>query len=419
VIIQEGNRLMVANLELQVGTGPWPVSIPPAKAVALERAPIPPLPSASPREQVRTALEAPFGFEPLRRALTPDDHVAIVLDADLPHAAELLAAVLDHLGTAGIGPAAVTVITPPGARQGWIDELPDEFADLTAETHDPGDRKKLAYLASTKAGRRLYLNRTLVEADFVILLTGRGYDPLTGYAGAEAAVFPALADDESRAAYAGQYSTGAPGGEPWPVQVEAAEVVHLLGMPFLVQVIEGAGGAIQEVVAGLPASAAEGARRQDARWRGTIARDQRPQLVIATITGDPRRVTFLDIAKAAACAAQVVKPVSKGGRIAVLTEAAPALGDGVQLLRSMDDTKGARKRLAQEKPDDWAAAWLWAAAAMNQRSLFLASGYPDEVAEELFTTPVHSAGEIQRLIDAAESVLVVPDAHRSMVTTDQ
>ncbi len=407
---------MVANLELQVGTKVWAVTVPSEKAVELQRAAIRPLPSASPREQVQAALEAPFGFEPLRRALTPDDHIAIVFDADLPHAAELLAGVVDHLGTAGIAAPAVTVITPPGARQDWIDELPDELADLTAETHDPSDRKRLAYLASTKAGRRLYLNRTLVEADFVILLTGRGYDPLTGYAGAEAAVFPALADDEARAAYAGQFSTGAPGGEPWPVQVEAAEVVHLLGMPFLVQVIEGAGGEIQEVVAGLPASAAEGLRRQDDRWRGAVARDRRPELVIATITGDPRRITFLDIAKAAVCAAQVVKPVSKGGRIVVLTEAAPDLGDGVQLLRSMDETKGARKRLAQEKPDDWAAAWLWAAAAMNHRSLFLASGYPDEVAEELFTTPVHSASEIQRLIDAAGSVLVVVDAHRSMVT---
>src|SRR5262249_5718560 len=154
-----------------------------------------------PREQVRAALEAPFGFEPLRRALTPDDRVTIVLDADLPHAAELLAGVLDHLGTAGIGPAAVTVGTPPQSRQDWIDDLPDEFADVTAETHDPADRAKLAYLATTKGGRRVYLNRTLVEADFVILLTGRGYDPLTGYAGAEAAVFPALADEEVKAGF--------------------------------------------------------------------------------------------------------------------------------------------------------------------------------------------------------------------------
>ncbi|HJZ56954.1 MAG TPA: lactate racemase domain-containing protein, partial [Gemmataceae bacterium] len=355
--------------------------------------------------------EAPFGFEPLRRAVTPDDHVTVVLDDTLPHAAELLAGVLDHLRTAGIEPAAVIVVTPPGSAQTWIDELPDEFADVTAETHDPADHKKLAYLASTKAGRRLYLNRTLVEADFVILLTGRDSDPLTGYAGAEAAIFPALADEEVRTSFAGQFSKDAPAAEPGPVRTEAAEAAWLLGTPFLVQVIPGAGDSVQAVVAGLLESGAEGIRQQDARWRSSVA--GRPDTVIAAVSGAPGRATFLDFAKAAACAARVVAP---GGRIAVLSEAAPPLGEGAETLRRSDDPKMAAKALTREKPDDWAACFLWGFAAKTASSLFLASGYPDEVTEDLFATPLRGASEVQRLIDAGERVLVIPDAHRSMVT---
>lgn len=399
-------------MELPVGRTTWTIAVPPEKAVALRRAAVPPLPTASPREQVRAALEAPFGFEPMRRALTPDDRVTVVLDADLPHVAELLAGVLDHLGTAGIGPAAVTVVTPAGGRQDWIDDLPDEFADVTAETHDPADRKKLAYLATTKAGRRLYLNRTLVEADFVVLLTGRGFDPLTGYAGAAAAVFPALADDEVKASFAGQFTSDAPAGEPTALGAEAGEIAWLLGTPFLVQVILGEGDAVQEVVAGLLDSGAEGIRRQDARWGGSVA--DRPDTVIASVSGEPGRVSFLDLAKAAACAARVVR---KGGRVAVLTDAAPDLGEGAELLRRMEGPQGVRKRLAEAKPDDWAACFLWAVAARHA-SLFLASGYPDDVAEELFATPVHTPAEVQRLIDAGSAVLVVPDAHRSMLTVE-
>ena len=175
------------------------------------------------------------------------------------------------------------------------------------------------------------------------------------------------------------------------------------------QVIEGAGDTIQEVVGGLPDSSAEGVRRQDERWRGTVS--ERPDTVIAAISGDPARVTFLDLAKAAATAARVV---CKGGRIAILSAAAPDLGEGAQLLRSLDGPAGARKRLAKAKPDDWAACYLWAFAARNH-SLFLASGYPDDVAEELFTTPIHSMAEVQRLIDSSERVLLIPDAHKSMV----
>jgi hypothetical protein len=44
------------------------------------------------------------------------------------------------------------------------------------------------------------------------------------------------------------------------------------------------------------------------------------------------------------------------------------------------------------------------------------SGYPDDVVEELFATPIHSATEVQRLIDSGQKVLLIPDAHKTMVT---
>lgn len=389
--------------ELMVGVVPWALSLPGDRRVELRRAALAP-PTASAAELARAALEKPFGFEPLRRALTPDDRVTVVLDPDVPHAGEILGEVLAHLRTAGVESEAVTVVTPPGPSR--------DFPGVRVEIHDPGERKKLAYLASTKAGRRLYLNRTLVDADFVIILSGRDYDPLAGYAGAEVSLFPALADDEARHAFDGQFTADAPTADAWPVRAEAAEVTRLLGMPFLVQVIAGAEGTVQDVVAGLPNSSDEGVRRQDARWRGTV--DEEPDTVVAAVGGEPDRITFLDLAKAAAAAARVVR---KGGRIAVLTSAAPDLGDGARLLRTMDGPTGARKLLAKEKPGDWAAAWLWAFAARNH-SLFLASGYPDDVAEELFATPVHSAAEVQRLIDSGSKVLLIPDAHRTMVTTN-
>lgn len=397
-------------MELAVGLQTWPLYVPPERRIEL---PSPAsAPGASPRELVRNALEKPFGFEPLRRALTPDDRVTVVLDPGLPHAADLLAGVLEHLGTAGIAPAAVTVLTPPGSDQQWVEVLPDEFADVTAETHDPTDRKKLAYLATTKVGRRVYLNRTLVEADFNILLTGRGYDPLTGYAGAECAVFPELSDAETQAEFAGSFSSDAPEADPWPVRAEAAEIAWLLGTPFLVQVIPGEGDTVQEVVAGLLESSAEGIRRQDARWRHTIT--DRPDTVVATISGDPGRVTFLDLAKAAACAARVVR---KGGRVAILTAAGPVLGAGAELLRRLGDPATAKKVLAKEKPDDGAACYLWTFAA-RRASLFLASAYLDDVTEELFATPIREPGELQRLIDAGGRVLVIPDADKALVVVE-
>jgi hypothetical protein len=122
-------------------------------------------------------------------------------------------------------------------------------------------------------------------------------------------------------------------------------------------------------------------------------------------------VDFQAVASAAATAARVVKP---GGRIAVLTDAAPPLDEGAELLRQAEDPDAVGKMLAKRKPDDWPAAALWAFAA-GQASLFVASGWPDNVTEELFATLIESAVEVQRLIDAAERVLVIPDAHKTMV----
>ncbi len=396
--------------ELSVGQTTWTVFVRPEAAVELHRAPVL-SPAAGARELVRAALERPIGLDaPLRRALTPDDRVTIVLDEHLPHIPELLAGVIEHLQSGGINPSAVTVVVPPGGPGSpWVDDLPDEFADIHLETHDPEERKKLAYLATTKAGRRVYLNRTLVEADFVVVLTGRGYDPTFGYAGAEVALFPALSDAETLAGFVGRFTTDPPGAKPGAARAEAAEIGWLFGTPFFVQVIEGAGGEVQEVVAGLPESTAEGVRRQQARWHATVA--ERPDLVVAAVSGDPGRVDFLAVASAAAAAARVVRP---GGRIAVLTDAAPQLHEGADLLRQAEDSAAAGKALAKRKPDDWPAAALWAFAA-ERANLFVASGWPDEVAEGLFATPITSASEVQRLIDAAERVLVIPDAHKTMV----
>ncbi|MBA4064796.1 MAG: hypothetical protein C0501_14000 [Isosphaera sp.] len=396
---------MPAPDALIVGHTPWALTVPADRRVGL-RGGTAPAPTALPADLVRAALEHPHGFEAMRRAVTPDDRVTVILDPSLPAVETILSEVLAHLVSGGVNPDAVTVLVPPGCEQ----PATGNWQPANHEVHDPADRQKLAYLATTKAGRRLYLNRTLVDADFVVVVTGRGYDPLTGYAGAEAAVFPVLSDEETRAEFAGPASTDAPGPDPWPARVEAIEVFRLLGMPFLVQAIAGAGDTVEAVVAGLPDAAAEGVRRQDARWRSVA--DGEADTVVAALSGDPSRHTFLDLAKAAACAARVVRP---GGRIAVLSAAGPDLGDGARLLRTLDGPTGARKLLAKEKPSDWAACLLWLFAA-KKHSLYLASGYPDDVVEELFATPIRTASEAQRLIDGGGRVLLLPDAHRMMVT---
>jgi len=136
--------------------------------------PQPPAALADPAAAVRAALETPHGYPALRRALTPDDHVTIVVDEQLPHLAELLVPLLEHIASAGVTPETTTLLCPPSSsRQSWIEDLPDAFQEVHVEIADPGERRRMAYLATTHKGKRLYLNRTLVEADQIVVLSGR------------------------------------------------------------------------------------------------------------------------------------------------------------------------------------------------------------------------------------------------------
>src|SRR5262249_4686389 len=153
------------------------------------------------------------------------------------------------------------------------------------------------------------------------------YDPVTGYSGAEAAIYPALADEKTRADIYGRAPLEVAGEASAPACQEAAEVAWLLGAPFLVQIIEGAGDTIAHVVGGSLESSQEGRRLRDVGGRWTV--DRPAEVVVAGVSGDPSRQDFATLANALACAARVVQ---SGGRIILLTQNTPQLGPAGKLI---------------------------------------------------------------------------------------
>jgi nickel-dependent lactate racemase len=386
------------------------VEVPEGNLVSVER-PGRGQPLRDPAAAIAAALEAPLGFPALRRALTPDDHVAIVVDESLPQLPQLLTPVLEHITRAHVSPAAIALVCPRSdSRQQWVEELPEAFEEVQVEVHDPCDRRRLAYLATMRQGRRLYLNRTAVDADQLVVLGGRRYDPLLGYSGSEGALYPALCDESTRQELCSRLSMAAPAQVAWPVRQEAIEAAWLLGAPFIVQVIEGAGDEVLHVLAGMTDTAAEGERLLDARWRLTVA--EPADVVLAGISGNPARHGFADLARALACAARVVKV---GGRIVLLSQAQPHLGPGSAILRQAGDAAQALQLLQEGRPVDMAAAFQWASAAQKAH-IYLLSDIPAATAEELLATPLDGPAQVQRLLEAG-TCLVIDDAHKSLAIT--
>jgi hypothetical protein len=365
---------MSDTVEIAVGPNIWALSVPDDKRVPLTRPQVA-APAGGPVELLRAALEHPIGLDaPLRRAVTPGDHVVVVVDESLPHVGELVGGILEHLASGGVTAESVTLlVAPPSGSQEWVNDLPDEFGDVHIEVHDPDTAAKVAFLTTTKAGRRVYLNRSLVEAEFVVVLSGRRFDPRFGYAGAEVAVFPTLSNAETQKEFV------ASDRDAVADRAEAATIAWHLGAPFFVQVIEGAGDTVAEVVAGLAGATEEGMRRQDAHWRTGVT--GKADLVIVTAGGP---ATFDELTAALTVGRRVL---SRDGRLALLTAVGPEIGD--------------------VKP--------WRAAAKGTH-LYVASGWEDDAVEErLSATPLASAGELQRLVNAAERVIVIPDANKTIV----
>lgn len=397
----------MAVLEVPFGRTQWELAYRPADWVSVGRKVSPSIGDV--RTAMQQTLEQPLRFEAFRRALTPDDRVVLVVDESLPQLTDLVAGVLDYLATAGIAPQQVTALSAAGADQRWINDLPDAFADLQTEIHQASDRQKLSYLAATPDGRKIYMNRTLVDADQIVVLSGRGYDALTGYSGGVCQLYPMLADRDFIRSMVAKLAPQQVKPDGWALAQEALDTCWLLGAPFFIQAIEGPGDTIQQLLAGFADTCADGVQVLNACWQTTLPR--RADTVVVTLTGDPHRHDIAALSRAAACAAHVVKPQ---GKIIILSEADPELNESFQLLRRCDEPVEAMKTIFQQKPDDALAASQWAWAA-GQASLYLASEIRPEIVEEIFATPVHGPRDLGALLDAPGETIYIPDAHKSCV----
>ena len=181
------------------------------------------------------------------------------------------------------------MLTPPGPDplSGREVALP---AGVVRSVHDPDDRERLAYLATTSQGRRVYLNRLLTDADVVVPIGRLGYDPVLGYRGPWSLLFPELSDRETARSFRSTTSSEWPDrDQPRLTLSESAEVSWLLGTQFHVGIVAGTRGPA-EVIAGLESVVrTDGLRLLDQAW--TFEAPAPAELVVVGI-GQPGVPTY-------------------------------------------------------------------------------------------------------------------------------
>ena len=404
------------KIELPYGHDTITIQVPGEKLVGtfLPRA-LAPVPD--PAEALREALANPVSSPCLRDLAGSARSVAIAVeDATRPVPNSLLLeAVISELEAGGVSPQQIKVIVATGLHRPMNDEelagaLGRWFGVVQHENHDAGLPEGLTPLGTTTLGTAISVNRSFMEADLRITTGDVEYHQFCGYGGGVKCIYPGLAD--AAAIRTNHSRMDLPGTGPGridgnPVREEINEVGRMARVDFNLSVAMDAQHRIVAVRAGDPdASFRQACRFVDEMYAVDVP--QRADLVIASPGGHPKDIELYQTQKAIEEATQVVEP---GGNVLITARCdegsgSPRFEEWMEAAYSPDD-------IIRRIQDDFVMGGHKAyqiAREVQRANVFLYSQIPPGRVRAWMMTPIRSIDEINRLIDASRSIIVLPQA---------
>jgi nickel-dependent lactate racemase len=372
-----------------------------------------PSPCAGFGEKVRKALAAPLDFPSLVQVCIPGDKVVVALDRHAPCAPELVAEIWGMLDRRGIEPDAVEILQPAALdRVALADprtKLPEHVRGaMRWVVHDPTERQRQAYLATTARGERIYLARELVDADVVLSAGVIAYDPLLGYRGTNSVFYPGLSNTEAIARARGEGHSELGPDDERPLRQTIDEIAWLLGNQFSVQVLPSAGGGAADAVAGASDRVfRRGKQLLTDYWRVSVS--ERADLVIAAVDTDSAGHGWDQVGSALAASRNLV---AKGGKIVVLSELDAEPEIGMEIIRKSRSPRAALAPIRKQAPIDMIPATQFANAADWSR-VYLVSKLPPGMVDELFMVPVENERELAKLVGGDCTCIVLGSAQHT------
>ena len=377
-------------------------------------------PLTDPAAAIAAALDNPLDFPPLHQATVPGDRIAIALEAGLPRVESIVAGVVHALLQGTTEPQDIVLVAAAGDAPDGIDVLRSRLVSLLHDDvktaidvilHDPADSDNLAYLAVSREGKPIYLNRTLCDAEVVVPIGILRLADSLGYVGVHGGLFPTFSDETT------QQRFRAPSSSNWEALRqrrcdEADEAAWMLGCQFAVQVVPGRGKALLHVLAGDSHTVEKQGRELCASaWQFQC--EQPAQLVLVSIEGEADQQSWENFARALFAASQVVED---NGTIVLCTALARRPGTALRQLCSLDSDDVAMHELMREKTADALPARLLVQLRERAR-VYLLSELDQEDVEGLGVGYVEYAEDIERLQRQFESCIVLANAHRALLRT--
>lgn len=361
----------------------------------------------------RSALATGTADAPkLEHYVVAGDRIVLTLEPGMAGAGRCAAAVVASLLEHGMRAADISILqTQTGARdRTTARELRARIvSEVRIEEHAPRERNRLAYLASTQSGRRIYANRSLCDADVVVPLGGvKPVSPLYPYH-VHSGWYPRFCDSQTRRFERRRRNASLlrPGKQS-DASPDAWEVAEKLGIQYMVQVVPGFGIQHAAVLAG-PPQHTEAAGREAFRSRWSIALDRTADLVIAAVPGDHRQQTWHNLADILARCESVV---CDGGTMAIMSELRSKTGKCLSRLSGGEDWETVLSRMARSAAPDLPVAYQLN-RLRGRIHVRMHSQLAPELATSLGIKPLVGTDDLQALASDAKNLVVLPLAQHA------
>ena len=356
-------------------------------------------PALAPDELVAAAFEAPVDFPPLKEIVFEGDKIAFVLLNGLENPGLLVHSILNAIDQLDVRVEA-TVVAGAGAAVN-LETLRDQRSQRHPDStfrfhlHDSTDQHSVAYMAASASGHPIYINRELFDADVVIPVASSS---VSREFSDSPSVYPEFSSSETISRFREQKDS------PTHLRDEVALADLNIGADLSILSVDGPGGAIKNILFGRKEVVAEQAAAQsDECWQ--VERQPEGKVVVATIESNPAAQTWVQFFQALVAAHAATNNVKQ---IVVCCDIAeePA-GEHRAVLELPFETDATRSPTAHFTSDLLNSA----GGILQETEVYLKSHLSQSVVEDLGLGFVESDEEIQRIVDRAESGILLRDAH--------
>lgn len=361
-------------------------------------------------ELLRRAMKTPLGLPPIEECAVGGDRIVVIVDPETPELPLILTEVLRRLQQIGQGAVTLRLLLPADPQgQQWnrlTATVPEEIRQsLIVDIHDPADEHQRGYLASSAGGERIYLNRHLLDADLIVMISTIQFDGLLGYRGTCSAVFPAFSDAETIRETRLQGHPELTPDQKRPMRELVDEIGWLLGTQFAVQVVPGADGGVFAIIAGAPRDVQHASQEQLLQlWK--LQFEHLVDLAVVSVPADSV-YGWKWFGNAVDTASRLVR---QGGRLVVIADLQTPETPALQALRRTQEPEDLIKPLRREPTEDSVEA-LQLIQAMRRVRVYLHSAISAETVEEFGMYSIAGSSELQKLLTSANDTAVIAGAN--------